>query len=127
MVWKAALSYFAVVFAVAFAMGVVRVMVVAPAIGDFAAVAVEVSLILALSWIVAGRILQRWPIPLPGRIGMGATAFACLMLTEYMLATLVFGTSPADYAVNLASPPGILGLLGQVGFALIPPLRHTKG
>lgn len=127
MVWKGALSYFAVVFAAAFAMGVVRVLILAPAIGAFAAVMVEVPLILALSWIVAGRTIERWPMTLPGRIGMGAIAFACLILTEFALATVAFGISPADYAADLATPAGILRFIGQIGFALIPPLRQVRG
>jgi hypothetical protein len=120
---KAALSYFAVVFAAAFGLGVLRVTVIVPRVGELAAVTSELPIVLCLSWIVAGRVLARWPQALPGRIAMGTLAFAVLMTAEYALAVLVFGQSPAAYLAALAEPSGLLGLAGQIGFAIIPALR----
>ncbi|MGB4908133.1 MAG: hypothetical protein WBP15_06330, partial [Tabrizicola sp.] len=58
---KPILAYVLPVFAVAFALGAVRVNLVAPRVGPLLAVAVELPLVLALSWAVAGRVLNRWP------------------------------------------------------------------
>ena len=58
---KPALVYVLPVFAVAFLLGALRVTLVAPRIGPLAAVALELPLVLALSWVVAGRVLRRWP------------------------------------------------------------------
>ncbi len=127
-VLKASLSYFAVVFAAAFVIGALRVTLIAPQTGALVAVALEVPLVLALSWLVAGRVLRRWPLDGQRRAGMGALAFALLMLAELALATLLFGQTSRTFLTNMASAPGALGLAGQIGFAVIPALRrHPTG
>jgi hypothetical protein len=123
MVLKPALAYFAVVFAAAFAFGALRVTLIAPHMGPLAAVAVEVPLVLGLSWLVAGRVLRRWPLTTTGALTMGALAFALLMLAEFALAYALSGQPPAAYAATFLTAPGALGLAGQIGFALIPALR----
>ncbi len=124
---KAAIVYFVVVFAVAFLFGTLRVMVIAPRTGPLVAVAFEVPVILAFSWLVAGRVLERGPMTLPGRIAMGALAFGFLMLAEMALAILLFGQPPREFVAALATLPGALGLAGQIGFAAIPALRPQAG
>jgi hypothetical protein len=120
---KPALSYFAVVFAAAFAFGAVRVALIAPQIGALAAVALEVPLILGLSWFVAGRVLRRWPLTFPQALAMGALTFVLLMLAEFALAYALSGQAPSDFAATILTGPGALGLAGQIGFALIPAFR----
>lgn len=119
---KAAILYVAVVFAAAFLLGALRVSVVVPMTGALLAVALEVPVVLGLSWIVAGRVLRRWPLPLGGRIAMGGIAFVLLMLAEMALAVL-FGQTLGQFLAAMATPPGALGLAGQIGFAAIPALR----
>lgn len=123
---RAAAVYFGVVFAAAFALGVLRVLVLAPALGPLAAVAVEVPVVLALSWEVAGRVLRRWPLALPGRVAMGGLAFALLMGAEAGLA-LAPGQTLAGFVAAMATPAGAVGLAGQIGFAILPALRHRVG
>ena len=119
-----ALAYVATVFAAAFALGVLRVLVVAPRLGELAAVALEVPVVLGLSWLVAGRVLRRWPLAGPGpRLAMGALAFACLMALELILATRLFGRPLDAVFSDMATLPGLVGLAGQIGFALVPALR----
>ena len=123
MILKPALTYFALVFAAAFLFGALRVTLIAPQMGPLAAVALEVPLILGLSWIIAGRVLGRWPITTREAVAMGALAFALLMLAEFALAYTLFGQTPAAYAATFLTGPGALGLAGQIGFALFPALR----
>jgi hypothetical protein len=123
MILKAALAYFAPVFAAAFAIGALRVTLIAPQIGALAAVALELPLILGLSWLVAGRVLQRWPLGRGDTFAMGAMAFVILMLAEVTLAFVLSGQSPPAYAATFLTAPGALGLAGQIGFAVIPALR----
>jgi hypothetical protein len=124
---RAALAYFAPVFAVAFLLGALRVFVVIPLTGPLVGVALEVPIILALSWLVAGHVLKRRPLSLGRRLAMGAVAFGLLMLAELALA-LAFGQTPRQFITAMASPAGALGLAGQIGFALIPALRpQAKG
>jgi hypothetical protein len=94
MILAPALAYFAPVFAAAFAFGALRVMLIAPAVGAFAAVAIEVPLILALSWLIAGRVLRRWPMAPGAALGTGALAFLILMLAEFALAFALSGQTP---------------------------------
>ena len=69
---KSALAYTLPVFALAFALGALRVTLVAPATGPLLAVALEVPLVLALSWIIAGPVLRRWPLHGSRRLAMAA-------------------------------------------------------
>jgi hypothetical protein len=124
MILKPALAYFAVVFAAAFAFGALRVTLIAPQIGALAAVALEVPLILGLSWLVARRVLRRWPMSQGKALAMGGLAFVVLMLAEFALAYLLSDQTPRAYAATFTEAPGALGLAGQVGFALIPALRR---
>jgi hypothetical protein len=123
MLLKPALAYFAPVFAAAFAVGALRVTLIAPQVGALAAVALEVPLILALSWIMAGRVLRRWPMPRGRALAMGGLAFLILILAEFALALALSGQTPPAYAATFLTAPGALGLVGQIGFALIPALR----
>ena len=123
---RAAAAYFLPVFTAAFMLGVVRQLLVIPLTGPLIAVAAEVPVILVLSWWMAGKILRRWPLPLQGRLAMGALAFGILMLAELALA-LALGQTPRQFIAAMASPAGALGLAGQVGFALIPACRQLAG
>ncbi|MDT8855647.1 hypothetical protein RNZ50_11605 [Paracoccaceae bacterium Fryx2] len=124
----AAFRYLAIVFAAAFALGVLRVLVVAPRIGEVAAVLLEVPLVLAISWVVAGHTLRRWPgVARPGAaLGMVALAFMMLMAGEALLSVLVFGVPFGAYLAAMLRPAGLIGLAGQIGFALIPRLRAGR-
>ena len=119
-----ALVYVATVFAAAFVLGALRVLVVAPRLGELAAVALEVPVVLGLSWLVAGRVLRRWPLPRSGqRLAMGGLAFALLMLAETVLGITLFGRSLPGILGAMATLPGLVGLAGQIGFGLVPALR----
>jgi hypothetical protein len=123
---KAAVAYVLPVFAAAFVIGAVRVTLVAPALGPFTAVALEVPLVLCLSFWMAGRVLRRWPLQLWARAGMSVLAFVVLMLLELGTA-LAFGQSPAQFLAAMTTPAGALGLAGQIGFALVPLVRQARG
>lgn len=117
----AAAAYWALVFAGAFALGVIRTVWLVPRIGELAAVACEVPLVLTLSWWAARRVTARWGIAGGGAaLVMGLIAFTILMLAELTLARLLSGQSPRQWAAGLLNPAGALGLAGQVLFALMP-------
>jgi hypothetical protein len=123
-VLRAAMAYLGVVFAVAFCLGALRMLVVVPRIGEIPAVLIEVPLLLALSWVVAGAVLRRWPLPGAGaRAAMGGLAFAGLMALELALGRIAFGQPLAASLAALATPAGLIGLAGQLGFGLVPLLR----
>jgi hypothetical protein len=116
--------YFGIVFAVAFTLGVLRVTIIVPLLGALAAVAIEVPIVLAVSWAVAGWIATWWHRPRLQWLTMGLLAFAMLMVAEVALSTVLFAQSLAQFFQAIATAPGALGLAGQIGFALIPALRR---
>lgn len=123
----AAIAYAGRVFGAGFVLGALRTMWLEPAIGPLAAVAAELPLMLAISWVVCGRMLDRFAVApdLRSRAAMGALAFALLLAAEYALAR-GFGAASSEYLARLASPAGALGLAGQALFALMPLLRRGR-
>ena len=125
----AGLAYFAVVFVAGFVLGTLRVLVVAPRLGEVAAVLAELPVMLAVSWTVCGWLLGR--VALSGgwgyRLAMGGVALVLLLGAELGLSVLAFGRTIAEHLASYGSPAGALGLAGQVAFALFPLLRRTGG
>jgi hypothetical protein len=121
-------AYLTVVFCAAFVLGTIRVLWVIPRLGEVRAVLIEGPLVLALSWVVAGAVLRRWPLPdRHARVAMGGLAFLGLMLLEVALGRLVFGRSLAGILAQMVTPAGLIGLAGQIGFGLIPLIRQPSG
>jgi uncharacterized membrane protein YhdT len=122
---KVGILYFAIVFAAGFLLGTFRVFVLLPLIGELAAVALELPIILIISWLVCRRLINRFSVPATAsqRLAIGALAFCLLMLAEVGLSVLVFDRSGAEYLAHLQTAPGLLGLAGQIAFALLPLAR----
>ncbi|MDA0302120.1 MAG: hypothetical protein O2822_06290 [Chloroflexi bacterium] len=122
---RAGVAYTLLVFALAFVLGVVRVLFVAPRIGELAAVAIEVPITLTASWVIAPQLVRWFGVRSDRRerAAMGAAAFLLLMVLEWTLALLVFGQSVAETLAGYRTAAGILGLAGQVGFAFVPLLQ----
>ncbi len=105
-VMAAAAAYWAAIFALGFVLGTVRVLWLAPLVGLLAATALELPVMLAASWWTAGRILR----------GFGVARGGAALL----------GQSLAAWLAGLTAPHALLGLAGQVGFALIPWWRARR-
>ncbi len=117
---RAGLAYGLIGFGFGFAFGVLRTLFVAPAIGAFAAVAIETPLMLATCTPLARWCLRRWAVPGPGAaLTMGLVAFGALMVCEVLLG-LALGQAPHAMLAALGRPAGVLGLVGQICFALLP-------
>ncbi|MDE2405087.1 MAG: hypothetical protein KGM17_10520 [Sphingomonadales bacterium] len=121
----AAVRYVAPVFACGFVLGTVRNLWLADRVGATAAVALELPVMLAASWLVAGAVLRRRPLARRRRFTMGLASLTMLLGAEAVLAA-VLGRS-GDWLAAMATWPGALGLAGQVGFAVIPALRRVAG
>ncbi|MBR7620705.1 hypothetical protein JKL49_15030 [Phenylobacterium sp. 20VBR1] len=126
-VW-AGVAYVAIVFAVAFALGTVRTLLVAPRLGDTLAVTIEAPLILAVSWLASAWCVRVFQIPpaVAPRLTMGGVGFGLLMLLELGMSVLLFGRTPGDYLAAFLSRPGAIGLAAQLGFALVPLLQIKR-
>lgn len=124
----AATAYFAIVFSVAFLLGVARTLLVAPWVGDVAAVLIETPLVLLVSWRAARWSMERF---LQGagaaqRLAMGLIAFALLMAVETVMSLLLFDRPLAQQLTAHAAPAGAIGLLAQAAFGLIPLLLRPR-
>lgn len=119
---KAALAYFAIVFAVGFGLGTVRVLVSEPAMGRTMATLVELPFIMGASWIVCIWVVAHFRVApiVRDRLAMGAIAFAVLMMTETFLGLFGFDRSLGEQMRAYGEPGPALGLMGQIAFALFP-------
>lgn len=117
----AALAYWAGGLALGFVLGTVRTLWAAPHLGEIAAVAAELPLMLAAGWWWARIVLRHARLPnLRSARRMGLLAFAVLLVSECALAALLFGTAPPQWARGLMAPAGLLGLAGQAVWAMLP-------
>lgn len=84
---------------------------------------------LLVSWFACRAIITRLAVPphLAARIVMGAVALALLLTAEAALGILVFGRSPAEHLALYADTPALLGLAGQLLFAMFPALMLRLG
>lgn len=123
---EAGAAYFAIVFAVGFALGTVRTLFLAPRLGEQLAVVIELPIMLGASWIACGWVLRRWHVAagVGSRLTMGAIAFALLIIAEATLSLTAFDRSLIDYFRELTTPHGLIGLAGQIVFALMPLLHR---
>jgi len=120
----AALPYTLTVFAAGAVLGTLRVLWLAPRLGEGTAILLEVPAMLAISFLVA-RAVVRWrgvPARLGPRLAMGAAAFALLQGAEAALAIVGFGRTLAEHLATIAAPARLPGVAAQGVFAAIPAL-----
>jgi len=118
--------YFLIVFLAGFALGSLRVFLVAPGLGDTTAVLLELPWMLAASWFACRLLIRRMAVAanLAPRLLMGLTGFILLMLAETLLGFVGFGRSIDMQLAALAQPAGLIGLAGQMAFGAIPLLQR---
>jgi hypothetical protein len=121
----AGVAYFGCVFAAGFALGVLRTVLVVASVGETVAVALELPIILAIAWIACRWLINRLEVPsrLVSRAVMGAVAFVLLMAGELSISLLLAGRSAAEHLQLYREASHMLGLAGQLAFALFPVLQ----
>ena len=125
---KAGIAYFALVFALGFVLGTIRVLFVAEHAGELGAVVLELPVMLAASWLICRWLIGRIRVAddAASRLTMGATAFALLMIAELALSVWVFGNSLTAHLQHYMTDPGAIGLAGQLLFGLFPLLQLRR-
>jgi hypothetical protein len=84
-------------------------------------------MMLAVSWFIARWLVRRMAIKSDKeQLTMGVMAFVILMLAELGLAVLLLNQTAGIWFGELFELPGILGLLGQIGFGLMPLLAGRR-
>lgn len=122
---RAGAAYFAIIFALGFALGTIRVTLIEPRLGIGPATLIELPVMLGTSWIVCGWLVRRCNVPanISARTAMGATAFTLLMLGELGISLFVFGRTTAEHFAVYREPAKQLGLAAQLLFASYPLVR----
>jgi len=118
-------AYFGAVFLIGFVLGVVRLLVLVPLAGETLAVVVELPIILGFAWFACRWLIRAMGVPgsFPDRLVMGAVAFALLMLGEVAISVFLGGRDLAGHFALYRQAPHLLGLAGQIAFALFPALH----
>lgn len=122
---RAGLAYVAIVFAIGFGLGVIRVLLVIPRFGAVVAVCIEAPVLLALAWWTCGALVRRFAVAdsLLPRVAMGGFAFIILMAAELAMAILLLGRTPAQHWAGYRDTAVQIGLAAQLLFAAFPLLR----
>jgi hypothetical protein len=122
---RAGFIYFVVVFTIGFVLGAIRVLVVIPRTGELIAILIELPLMLTASWFVCKSLISRFQVAPKtiDRFIMGASAFSFLLVAEIALSTSVFGNPLNSAFVGYLTLHGIIGLCGQLAFAVFPLLQ----
>ncbi len=118
----AGVLYFAIVFSVGFALGTLRVTTLAPRLGELAAVAVEVPAMLVASWLASAWLVRGFRVPRTSiaSLAMGGLALAVLIAAEWALGLVLFGRTAGEQLAAWTTPPGLVGLVAQLAFGLVP-------
>jgi len=120
------MCYFVLVFVAGFGMGTLRTVFLTPALGELAGVAVELPIMLIISWWACGFALRKIPLPteITMRLEMGLLAFLFLLIAEALLSFLIGGINFTQHLALYATTPVQLGLAGQLAYALFPSVRR---
>jgi len=109
-------------FGAGFCLGLIRVLVVAPSIGELYAVLMELPLMFLICWLLSKSYLQKLDSPNSGFI-MGSVAFATLLLFEVALSLLVFDKTVDETLQDFTTIKGKIGLIGQVISSFFPVIQ----
>ena len=118
-------AYFAIVFAAGFVLGSLRVLAFLPLVGEATAVLMELPVILTVAWLASRWVMRRFAVTrsFAAALLMGGIAFALLMLAELALAIIGFGRTLSEHLARYGRWPELLGLAGQLLFAMFPAIQ----
>jgi hypothetical protein len=114
--------YFALVFGAGFVLGTLRVLWLAPRLGERAAELLEMPAMLALTVVAARWVVRRLAVaPAPAaRLGMGGFALALLLTAECTLVLGLRGLTLAEYFAGRDPVSGTAYYVMLAVFAVMP-------
>ncbi|HET9639261.1 MAG TPA: hypothetical protein VFP12_08650 [Allosphingosinicella sp.] len=123
--FSAGALYFLLIFLLGMMLGPVRILLIEPRLGAIPAVLVELPFMLAASWFVCGWLIRYLSVPAAAssRLIMGAAAFLLLMAAELGLSLFAVGGTVSGHFAGYRGGAPLIGLLGQIAFALFPLIR----
>ena len=125
---KAGVLYFATVFAAGFALGTIRVLLVAPRVGERAAELMEAPVMVAVSYLAARWIVRRFALPpAPSqRLAAGLIALVLMLAFEFGFVLQLRGLTIAEYVATRDPVSGTVYYLSLALFALFPLLLRRR-
>ncbi len=134
---RAALVYFAIVLGTGFVLGVFRVPILVPRIGERWAEIAEMPIMAFVIFFAAGYVLRRFPeICSPGRsLVAGVLALALSVAAELGLAVLLQDQTVADFIKSRDKVSGsvyiglllVFAVMPRIRLASCAPAAHTLG
>ena len=125
---KAGIIYFAIVLGTGFVLGVFRVPILVPRIGERWAELAEMPIMATVIYFAAGYILRRFPeIRYPGRALMaGILALILSVATELGLATVLQDQTLTEFISSRDKVSGSVYVALLLVFAVMPRLRISS-
>ncbi len=126
---RAALVYFAIVLGTGFVLGIFRVPVLVPRIGERWAELIEMPIMAAVIFFAAGYVLHRFPeIRSPGRsLVAGFLALALSVAAELGLAVLLQDQTLSEFIRSRDKVSGSVYVALLLVFAVMPRIRLSRG
>jgi hypothetical protein len=120
--------YFAVVFAIGFLLGAMRVLIVVPRTGVRAAELAEAPLMLLATVLAARLVVRRFAIPpmIVTRLVTGFVALALLLLAELTMVVVARHESLSDYVASRDGVSGSVYVALLCLFALMPAILASR-
>ena len=121
-------GYFGAVFALGFVLGTLRVLVLAPLVGETTAELAELPLMLVAIVFIARWIVHRFRLPpgIRGRLPPGLVALALLLVAELLVVIVVRRDSIGEYIAGRDPLAGSLYAASLMLFALMPWLAGGR-
>ena len=115
-------AYFLALFTLGFLLGTIRVVFVAPHIGQLAGTLAEAPVMLTAAYLICRWALRRWKVPRTSAIRWAMTLYflALLFAFETIIGLTFFGRPLSEQWAALETLAGALGLSAQVIAALLP-------
>ncbi|MCW8809154.1 MAG: hypothetical protein OQK79_13755 [Rhodanobacter sp.] len=123
--YRGALAYFALVFGAGFLLGMIRVPLVVPRIGERYAELAEMPLMFVAILFAARHVVRKYGVGVgPGALFvMGVLALLLLLSAELLLAVVVAGGGVIDYATGRDPVSGGVYIVMLIVFAAMPWLQ----
>ena len=124
----AASVYSLALMIVGFALGTLRVFVVAAHIGALNATLLELPFMLIAAFLVCRYSIRRWQVPnaLAARSLMAVWFLSLLLGFETRLGLILFGRTLIEQSVAMTAPEALAGLAAQVIAAMLPMIIDRK-
>ena len=125
---RAAVLYFAIVFAAGFVLGTIRLLFVIPLVGVRAAELIEMPVMIAISFLTASWLIAKLKIPfaIGARLAIGLVALALLLFAEVILIVWLQHQGLVENIKNRDPISGIAYSISLLLFAAFPLIVRRR-